>query len=151
MSYSSKQTFDITGETKQRLQYWILNDLLHPVDKGRGVGTSRRYSRGNLLEIMLIQALALILKKVDFIRRILNAIRETKPSYFALPDDCEYRLDDECILSVFFRSQDDIMVFVHDRAEANECIEMYRPDGFIAVSMDLNTLKKELMEKINTL
>ena len=51
MPYSSKQTFDITGETKQRIQYWVLKGLFQPADKGRGVGTSRGYSEGNLLEI----------------------------------------------------------------------------------------------------
>lgn len=149
MIYSSKQMFEITGETKQRIQYWVLKDLFQPVDKGKGVGTSRRYSEGNLLEIILVQALAPILNNVDFIKRILKHVRKEKPSYFAFPDNIEDRLDDdECILSVLFMSQNDIMVFVHGFEEAIEVMGRYLPSGFKSFQMDLNVLKKALVEKI---
>ncbi len=143
--------FKITGEKKQRIQYWVHKDLFQPVDKGRGVGTSRNYSGGNLLEILLIQELAPILNNVDFIKSILTEIKNNNPSYFAMPYD-EDRLDNnECILTVLFMSQTDMMVYVHGLEEAQKCINKYLPSGFKSFQMDLNVLKHMLVKRIKTI
>jgi len=151
MTYSSKQMFEITGETKQRIQYWVLKGLLQPVDIGRGVGTSRRYSESNLLEIMLAQALAPILNNIDFIKRILDEIKDIKPSFFAMSDEKDRIDEDECILTVLYLSDNDIMFNVHSLEEAKEWISKYLPSGFKSFQMDLNVLKRTLIERIDTI
>jgi DNA-binding transcriptional MerR regulator len=146
--YSTTEMIEITGETKQRIQYWVLRNVIYPIDKGRGAGTSRGYSFGNLLEIILVQNLSQTSINIDFTKRILKHVREEKPSYFALPDNIEDRLDDVCILSVLFMSQNDIMVFVHGFEETIEVMGRYLPAGFKAFQMDLNVLKKALVERL---
>jgi DNA-binding transcriptional MerR regulator len=151
MIYSSKKIFKMTGEKKQRIQYWVGKGLFQPVDKGRGVGTSRGFSEGNLLEISLIQTLTPILKNVNFIKSILNEIRIQNPSYFAVPN-AEDSLDkNECILTVLFMSQDDMMVYIHDLKEAQKCINEYLSFGFKSFQMDLNVLKHTIIERIKTI
>ena len=100
---------------------------------------------------MGIQSLVPILKNVDFIKNILNEIRNSNPSFFVISSN-EYQLDNyECILTVLFISPDDMMVYVHNLKEANGCTNRYLSDGFKSFQMDLNVLKHMLIERIKTI
>ncbi len=152
MLYSNQQMLEITGETKPRIQYWVLKGLFQPVDQGKGVGTSRRYSEGNLLEILVIQAITQNLPNVDFAKSILAEIRRTNPSFFSQLGDREDSIDKaDCILTVLFESVNAIMVYVHDFEDATVCDRTYLSLGLRVYRMDLNFLKNTLRERIKSI
>jgi hypothetical protein len=144
--YTTTKMIEITGETKQRIQYWVLRGVITPADKGRGAGTTRMYSFANLLEILLVQTLTPILSNIDFIMRILDEIRKIEPPYFSVTGKKDQTQKDECILTVLIQSDNAIMVYVHSIEEAAECISRYLPSGFKSFQMDLSVLKQKLIE-----
>ena len=46
------------------------------------------------------------------------------------------------------QTDDAFIVYVHDIEEAKECIGEYIPKGFKVFQMDLNVLKRTLIEKV---
>lgn len=145
--FSNKQMNKITGETKQRIQYWILKGVFHPADEGGGTGTSRRYSFANLLEILIAQTLSPILNNVTLIVNILNEIRKKYPTFFK--ESAGRRKDArKNILSVLIGSENTIMVYVHNVEEATVSMSNYVSEGFKCFHMDLDYLKTQLIEKI---
>lgn len=147
--YSRSEALEITGEKNQRIQYLALKGVFTPADKGSGKGTARKYSKSNLLEILLVQSLAPIVNNVDFIKSILDEIRKTKPSYFAVRGHAEDSLEKGgCILTVLVESKNAIMVYVTGLEKANEITNSYLPKGLIAVQIDLNFLKTKIVKKI---
>ena len=145
--YTNKQMNQITGETKQRIQYWILKGVFQPADEGRGIGTSRRYSIGNLLEITIAQTLTPILNNVALVANILNEIRKKRPTFFknsaGSGGDAEKN-----ILSVLIQSENAILVYIHGIEEAKESMGNYLAEGFKCFHMDLDYLKAQLISKI---
>jgi len=146
--YTTTEMIEITGETKQRIQYWVLRGVIMPADKGRGAGTTRTYSFVNLLEILLVQTLTPILSNIDFIKCILDEIRKIEPLCFSVSGKKEQTQKDEYILTVLIQSDNAIVVYIHNIEEAKDCIGEYLSSGFKSFQIDLSVLKQRLIEKV---
>jgi hypothetical protein len=144
--FTNKEMQRITGEQKPRIQYWVLKGVFRPALPGKGMGSGRRFSFGNLLEIAISQALATVLPNVSMIAVIMRNIRRERPSLFGVPsgDPESHR---ESILSVLIQSPDAVVVYVHDLKEAREVLD-YLSKGFKIVHFDLDLLRRDLLEKV---
>jgi hypothetical protein len=145
--YNNRQMLEITSESKQRIAYWILKGVFKPADEGKGIGTTRRYSLSNLIEISLATSLSQVLKNVDFIRSVLNEIRKTCPQVFSSPEDGDMPAN-KSILTILIHSENSIIIHVHGLEEAKRCLAKYVPDGFKSFNMDLAHLRRSLIGRI---
>ena len=148
--YTNKQMFEITGEKKPRIQYWILKSVFEPADEGSGIGTSRRYSFGNLLEILIARSLARVLNNVAFIANIIKEVRKNYPSFFK--DTLTQRSPvGKNILSVVIQSDNAIIPYIHNLKMAKQCLDTYLKDGMKIFHMDLDVLKADLLMKLGNI
>jgi hypothetical protein len=145
--YNNKEMYSITGEEKPRIQYWILRDVFRPADPGKGMGSGRKFSFGNLLEISVAQALTPVLSNVSMIAVITEKIRAKRPSFFEEPLDA-IKQGGRNILSVLILSPNAIGVYIHDLRGARQVLK-YLQKGFKIVHIDLDVLRRSLAEKIH--
>jgi len=75
--YSGKRAADIVGISYRQLDYWARTDLVRPsVKDAHGVGSRRRYSYRNLLELKLIKTLLDNGIKLESIREGFTYLRD---------------------------------------------------------------------------
>ena len=145
--FSTKEMLAITGETKQRVQYWVLKGVFKPEDVGLGIGTTRRYSFTNLFEINLAQVLSRVLKNVDFIRSVMNEARKTCPQAFS--PAAEHIPPNNNILSILIHSDNSIVIHVGGIDGAKKCLAKYVPKGFTSFHVDIAHIRSSLLKKVN--
>ena len=145
--FSNRETLRITGEEKPRIQYWILKGVFRPADPGKGMGSGRKFSFGNLLEIAIAQALTPVLSNVSMIAIIMKNIRTERPSLFELsPSGAKSAGRD--ILSVLIQSRNAVVVYVHGLKGAKDVLKDLEK-GFKIVHFDLGVLRGELLQKVH--
>jgi DNA-binding transcriptional MerR regulator len=57
MVFTKKRVSEITGLTPRQVQFYTEEGLVSPVESGGGRGRFRRYSKGNLLDLLVVQRL----------------------------------------------------------------------------------------------
>lgn len=93
--YNTKEIKDMTGETNQRLTYWILKGVVVPADPSLGTGTSRKYSLQNLMEVIIAQELSRMSLNINIIKTIMEALRNNHQSFFQLPSKQDLKNTDK--------------------------------------------------------
>jgi hypothetical protein len=146
--YSNKQVLEITGEKRSRIQYWSLKGVFHAADPGSGIGTSRKYSFGNLLEIMITQQISIVIHNIGFVAGILHEIRNEAPRTFFDLTPNRTTKSGEMILTVLIQSENAIVIYVHDIDKSEEYKRKWLPKEFAVVHWDLGMIKNALIDKL---
>ena len=148
-TFTPKKTYEITGESKQRLQYWNLKGLITPADAGSGIGVARKYSYSNLIEILLIQHLFRRLRNIDIVKEVIEKITEKNPYFFKTSlEDPNFG---ENNLVLWIDNNDTITAHLVTGQRADELHSEGRKHGYDVFSKRLDFLRTELSRRIGAL
>ena len=139
-TYTFKQVAQITGETKQRIQYWVLKGVLTPFRGGHatGTGTSRLYSYSNLVEISIGKGLTRYGIYVTCIKEIVYQVKEQLPELF-IPQVTD--IDNMALIQI---SRDKVTVDTPGRNEYKEKADKLLYGTQVLFILNLGTLKNNL-------
>lgn len=140
--YTTKEARDITDESRQRFDYWILKGVFQPADPGKGTGSSRKYTKRNMLEIMLVKKLSCIMPNINFVVRVFREIEENYAGYFDDLAEASSSIGRN-ILTLFLPTDLSLVIYIHDLNEATKTMRKWVSKGQIH-HVDLDALKQDL-------
>lgn len=149
--YRPKDVFAITNETRQRVQYWYIQDLITPYDEGRGIGTSRLYSFSNLIEISVIQYLwSIFPNHLAFVRYVMDRIQQDNPAFFKTSiEDPQYG-DNVLVIRISDESEPKrISAWLRCPEEAEELKRTGDEAGDTVISKRLDLIRTNLNRRID--
>jgi DNA-binding transcriptional MerR regulator len=145
--YPTKEMLEITGETRPRIQYWILNGIISPLDPSTGTGTTRRFSFENLLEVMITKALSNSRIDIKIIANLVKQIRRERSDFFK-KHTYEKNENNQLVLAVDIFSQDSTFSAVSTFKEVQKRISGMLKRGNLVIMLNLDILKSILIEKL---
>jgi DNA-binding transcriptional MerR regulator len=137
-SFTSREAYEITRVTQRCLDYWDLKGVVSPTERrASGKGSERRYTRGDLLLLMMVKKLrtcGLSLQKID---EALKKLRKKSG-----------QTGNEVILQqVLFSDGTTLHRMTNDPTTAEDVLS----DGQLVFSLVVRSVEKELTEKIQVL
>jgi len=145
--YTTSEVLEITGEKSPRVQYWILNGIVKPEDPSAGTGTSRQFSFENLLQIYIAQCLSRARISVKIVAHVMHQIGRERANFFKkgnYVDDPEK----QTVLSVEINSGGTAISRIHTLKEARESLNHLLGTGFLLLQLNLDVLKKILVNRL---
>lgn len=140
--------YTITGATKQNLQYWNMNGLITPFDCGQGIGTSRLYSYGNLVEITVIQYLwSLFPNNSGFVKYIMTRIRKDNPDAFENSWD-DPRFGSNILIIVVDDDSKYVEAYLRPKNEAKSIIETKSNAGCTVIFKQYDLIRTGLTRRL---
>jgi hypothetical protein len=146
--YSTKQMLEITGESNQRIQYWILNGVLAPSNPGSGTGTSRGYSIDNLLAIMVAKALSQNNFPIKLVAYFIKQINRDNRSFFKTLE-CPSDINEQAILSIKVNDMGGTLSNVTTFKELKGQIELLLRNDWPIIILNLDMIKAELKKRLS--
>ncbi len=148
-TYNTKELQLITGESKQRIQYWILNGIISPYTPSAGTGTSRYYSFENLLEVLIVQTLSRLRIDIKIIANIMREIKQEIPGFFK---STNYEHDEKAQLILISNIMPDgsthSSVITLKGLQTNFLSDTWETRN-IVITMNLDVTKNYLLERID--
>lgn len=145
--YSTKETLDIANETRQRLQYWILNGIVSPYDPSSGTGTTRHYSLENILEILIAKRLSDSRIDVKIIANVLKQVKRDNRDYFK-KFHFEKEQNKQLILGVEILNVTTTFSVVTAFKEIQEKLNGMLKEDNVLILLNLDILKSNLLKKL---
>jgi hypothetical protein len=149
--YRLKEVLEIVEETRQRVQYWVVQGMIEPHDPGVGTGTAREFSFKNVMEIAIVSSLSTTTIKNSIIKKLLLLIRQDAPELFSdmhpEPEDASYHR--VLVVGMFGKTGDATISAITRLSGLGDVSGAYLTKGATLVLIDLSVLKNGVLAKLS--
>jgi hypothetical protein len=146
-----KDVMKMLEETRQRIQYWVVQGMIEPHDPGVGTGTAREFSFRNVVEIAIVSSLSNTTINTSIIKNILLLVRHDVPELFSDShrEPEEMNSHKMLVVGMFGKTGSATISTITTPPGIGDVICGYTAKGATLVLVDLSLLKNRLLAKLS--